>query len=180
MDSRIDDIASLVAGELEAEAVAARHGVSVEQVAQWRDVFLAGFSSTRTGRRALLRRGRFFKLAGVGVAALTLLASRAAFSACAQKLPAGMITFCPNTPAVADDLNRNFLGILDLIKAKVGAVDSPDVTIPGKLSAEGKPVLLDVLFCSADVQSSTCCDSSHKSLQVDGAGMIFACLTYAN
>lgn len=181
MHTKNDDIASLVAGDLEAGVVATRHEVSLEQVAQWKEVFLAGRRASMAGRRMLLRRRRLFKLAGVGVAALALLVSRAAFSACAQKLPTGMVTLCPSMPAVGDDLNRNFLFILDGLKAKIGAVDSPDATIRGKLSAAGgKPVLLDMQFCRSTAQGSTCCGASSVSKQVDSFGGIFACLTYSS
>lgn len=173
MLSKHDDIAALVSGELDAEAVAAKHRASLEQVAVWKEVFLAGMRSAEPRRRSLLRRGPLLRLGGLGAVALVMLGSREAFSGdCPKILPDPLITLCPNRPAKAEDVNSNFLNLTRWLE-KTGAGASKDITTAGAISATkisasgavsalGKPVLLDVTTCVTGSLGGPCCPDGYS------------------
>lgn len=110
-----EDLISLVAGELSAATLASRHGVSEEEVLRWRAAYLAGMR-TAAGVAAATRRPRLGRWAILGAVVFTT----AAF--------AQLVTFQPNAPALASEVNGNFTQLKTWLEAKVGAVTSAGIT----------------------------------------------------
>ena len=46
--------------------------------------------------------------------------------ACAQTLPSPLKTFCPDSPALATDVNANFQGLVTMLTNKAGPLSSPN------------------------------------------------------
>ncbi len=61
-------------------------------------------------------------------AVVPLWASTAWAATCAQTLPAPMVTFCPNNPAVAADVNANFQQLATWVEAKTGTISNTNIT----------------------------------------------------
>ncbi|MBX7100230.1 MAG: hypothetical protein K1X89_21115 [Myxococcaceae bacterium] len=135
-DARIAAVLELLEGRTPAEAVAAKAGVSVAELEGWRDAYVAGLKAgapaQRTRRRRLAAVGATLGLAGVAA-----WCSIAYAATCTQTLPAPLVTFCANNPAVASDINGNFAALVNFVTSKVGAVGNTNVTITGPLVASG-------------------------------------------
>src|SRR4051812_30047418 len=56
---------------------------------------------------------------------------------CTQTLPSGLKTFCPNTPAVAGDVNGNFQQLVTWVQQKVGTVGTNSVDVGGNATITG-------------------------------------------
>lgn len=109
------ELISLVAGEVDATTLAARHGVDVGTVGDWRAAFLAGMRAAEGARSSRTRWGRVLGAVCVVIATVAL----------AQTLT----PMTPDTPARADEVNANFTLLKQWLEAKVGAV-SPNLN-PG-------------------------------------------------
>lgn len=157
MSSRNDDVAALVVGDLDEGAVAQRHGVSLEQVAEWKSVFLAGMRASTAGRRSLERRGTSRRLLGAAAVLLVALVSKQALAGlCGQvTLPAGLATMCPNSPAVAADLNSNFKQLTDWMVTKTGALGDANIVTTGNISGK--------VFTGSNINGATVSASGNSS-----------------
>jgi len=72
----------------------------------------------------------------VAVAVLLPLRSSPAFAqACAQTLPSPMVTFCPDAPALASQVNANLQALVTFLQQKVGTVGNANITTAGTLSS---------------------------------------------
>jgi hypothetical protein len=117
------DLVSLLAGEIDAATLAARHGITEAEALRWREAFLAGMRAS-TGGQAHVRRPRT-RLVMVGVAML----ATAAF--------AQLVTFNADQPALASEVNGNFTQLKSWLEAKVGVVSDPgNITTNGKVIAK--------------------------------------------
>lgn len=122
MKATTSELISLVAGEVDAQTLAARHGVPVEVVTGWRSAFLAGLRSGEAAR-ARPRWSRLF-LAAV------LVVGTFAFAQTLTPMVA-------DQPAKADDVNGNFTLLKQWLEAKVGAVGSNLAAGTGNISTSG-------------------------------------------
>lgn len=107
MKATTSELISLVAGEVDAQTLADRHGVSLEVVTGWRSAFLAGLRSAEAARS----RPRWSRL----VLAALLVVGTFAFAQTLTPMVA-------DQPAKADDVNGNFSLLKQWLEAKVGAV----------------------------------------------------------
>ncbi len=132
------ELISLVAGELDANTLAARHGVDVETVGDWRAAFLAGMRAAEGARVSRTRWGRVL-VAGCVVIATVALAQT-------------LTPMTPDTPARADEVNGNFTLLKQWLEAKVGAVGpglnpgTGNITTTGSISGS-------TLFASGSITS---------------------------
>lgn len=111
------DLVSLVAGEVDAATLAQRHDLTEAEVLRCRSAFLAGLklaSQPRTPRRLRAR---------LAVAAVAVLGTVAFAQA--------LISFAPNSPALASDVNANFNLLKAWLEQKAGPVNSNVVTVSG-------------------------------------------------
>lgn len=122
MKATTSEVISLVAGELDAQTLADRHGVSLEVVTGWRSAFLAGLRSGEAAR-ARPRWSRLF-LAAV------LVVGTFAFAQTLTPMVA-------DQPAKADDVNGNFNLLKQWLEAKVGAVGSNVAVGSGNIATTG-------------------------------------------
>lgn len=127
LERRVEVYVAITEGRLSIEAAAETLGVS-EIACE------AGLEAYRVHRalqaRTWARVGKGVVLATLTVAGASVWWSPPAWAqaACTQTLPAPLVTFCPDTPALASEVNDNFAGVVGFITSKVGAVASPDVT----------------------------------------------------
>ncbi len=134
-DARRDDVLALLSGTATTEELARRHGVSAAEIDGWRSAYVAGL---RDAQALAARPKRARWVAMLGAAAAMLLAVGVSWAqgmpSCAQTLPSPLRTFCADDPALADQVNANFQGVVDLIQRKVGAVSSINVAVDGGMS----------------------------------------------
>jgi len=72
----------------------------------------------------------------VGVAVATALTASPAFAqSCTQTLPSPLITFCPDSPAQAANVNDNTQQLITWLQQKVGTVGSANVTTTGSITS---------------------------------------------
>ncbi len=116
------DLVSLIAGDLDIETLASRHGVTPEEAVRWREAFLAGMRASVSGQ-AMTRppRHRIVMVAGA-------LLATAAF---AQML----VSFNPNEAAMASSVNGNFNLLKTWLEAKVGPVTNTNIVTSGNVTA---------------------------------------------
>lgn len=117
MNSNISksDLVALLSGDVTAQSLAERHGVSIEEVEGWKKAFLLGLAAGAEApvvRRPMKHRAL--------VAAAAVLAT-AAF--------AQLTVFQANSPANAAEVNGNFTQLKTWIENKVGVTSSNDVSI---------------------------------------------------
>lgn len=111
---------AVVEGRLSSTDAAETLGLPVEQLER---VLHA------TKRRRSVRVG--LMVAGVAVVGVVMSAPVFAQVTCAQTLPAPLVTFCPDAPATASDVNRNFQEVLNFLTTKVGPLASGSITATG-------------------------------------------------
>lgn len=112
------------------EELAAQLQVSPSEVAAWQKALDARAPRRPLGRKAMLA-------ALVALVAVSALWSRTGATAgCPDPvppLPAGMTKFCPDTPAVAQDVNQNFASLvawLEKCAGGVGGIGAAALPIP--------------------------------------------------
>lgn len=115
-----EDLLDLLAGRLSEEEVAARHGVTLAEVRRWRALFVDGLSRGAARRRAPLR-------------AVALVAAVVGTYAVAQSL----VTFTPNSPALASEVNANFGALKTWLENKTGPVGGNQLVTDGGVVLAG-------------------------------------------
>lgn len=109
MKATNSELVSLIAGELDARALADRHGVSLDVVNAWRGAYLTGLRAAES-HRSRTRWSRWL------IATALIIATVAV----AQTLT----PMVADQPARADEVNGNFTLLKQWLEAKVGAVGS--------------------------------------------------------
>ena len=129
-----ESILRLLAGEVSAAELAAHHGVTVEEIERWKAAWIAGARSAQQPRR---RSPTTWLVASVLVLGAVAFGSRAAWAAgCASTLPSPLVTFCPNDPALASQVNGNFQALVDGLQQKVGTFGTQTITAPGPVTVQ--------------------------------------------
>lgn len=137
MAHRTQDVLRLIAGTLTVDEVATRHSVTAAQVERWRDDYLWAVDQLASQRAP---RRRFTVLAVVASAALAGVlgfSSDAWAQSCGATLPYGLTAFCPNSPAVATQVNNNFGRVVQLLEQKVGTANTTSVAMTGPVTSSG-------------------------------------------
>lgn len=148
----VTELVQLLSGNLSAQALAERHGVTVELVEREAAAFADGLDARGRPRRAP-------SVVGV-VAAITVVvgvsfAARTAWAqACTQTLPSPMVTFCPDGPALATEVNGNFQQLVTWVEQKVGTVGSATLTT-GAINATSLTATGAVSASSASLGTAT-------------------------
>src|SRR4051794_33086141 len=90
-------------------------------------------------RRWRQTRRRLAVIGGVASVALATFLSAPALAQmmCSPMLPSGLVTFCSDTPARANDVNANFLQVVNWLTQKVGTQGSANVNMTGNLTVTG-------------------------------------------
>ena len=116
------ELIALIEGETTVAVLASRHGVSEQDIVGWRAAFVGGMKAASSGVVVPRRpRARWFAaLAVVGTMAF-----------------AQLTTFTPNSPALASEVNGTFNTLKTWLEQKVGAVNTPNITTTGSVSASG-------------------------------------------
>ena len=115
------DLVSLIAGEIDAATLASRHGVTEEEALRWRSIFVAGMKAGVGGRTASRRLP--YRVMGL----LSAVLATAAF--------AQLAVFSPNSPALATEVNGNFIQLKAWLETKVGPVTNTNITTTGSVTA---------------------------------------------
>jgi hypothetical protein len=140
-EARRQAVLDLLAARVTVDELAEQHGVEPAEVESWRALFLEGLSlGTRPARRVTRPAviAGALALAVIGGSAFLVRQASAGPGPCAPSgFPAKLKAFCPNTPALASEVNGNFQNVVTFIEGKIGQYDSPDVTIVGELSTTG-------------------------------------------
>lgn len=120
-DSRVLAIRRVLASASTVEQEAAALGVSPEVFEGWLD-----FALDSAGKQRRVTRRRVGVVASVLAAGVALVALPRAFAAgtCTQFLPAPLVTFCVNEPAVASEVNGNFKTLADAVIARTGSLSA--------------------------------------------------------
>ncbi|MCA3012722.1 MAG: hypothetical protein INH41_10035 [Myxococcaceae bacterium] len=130
---RVAHLASALQSGRSLEEVARETGHSVREL-ELLSAF-AAVSRAEATRAAARRRWKTIALAAVATVGAVALVSREALAqACAQTLPAPMVTFCPDSPALANVVNANFQQLATWLQEKVGPLGSSNVAITGSLT----------------------------------------------
>lgn len=126
---RLQTVNRAIASGRPLEQLSAELGMSLEELVAWRSVYEAA-------RRDVSRSSKKRWLGAVAAIALVLLTPRVmAAGTCAQTLPAPLITFCADEPALASDVNSNLQQLVNWVQQKVGTVGTADLTTTGNISA---------------------------------------------
>lgn len=171
--NRVDHVVAQLHGEESLEAYAARAGVEVAELREWKSLYLAGGSAAFAPKP---RRWRYALMAAV-VAAALLPASVLAVGTCAQTLPAPLVTFCPDQPAVAAEMNGNFQVLAKtLLDRTGGALDGGSnivQTNTGRLLSTDNIVRVGGTAPTVQLQLDTSSAGSGAGFYVDGSDTLF-------
>lgn len=120
--TRTEAVEALLSGARTPSDLARELNVEPSEVAEW---LVAAERSRRAARR---------RVVGAAVLASCLalgLVGRVALSQgmCMQTLPAPLVTFCPDDPAMASQVNGNFAGVLSLMNARIGPGDAGVIAV---------------------------------------------------
>lgn len=120
--TRTEAVEALLSGARTPSDLARELNVAPSEVAEW---LVAAERARRVSRR---------RVVGAAVLASCLvfgLVGRVAFSqgTCAQTLPSPLVTFCPDEPAMASEVNGNFAGVLTLMNARIGPGDAGVIAV---------------------------------------------------
>ncbi len=134
--SRTEDVLRLICGVTTTDEVARRHGVTAAEVERWRSDYQSAIEKLATAPRRQARVGVMFAATLVAIA-VGSWSTDAWAQSCTQTLPNGLVTFCPDAPARADQVNQNFLREVQLLEQKVGTAGSAAVTMTGAVTSAG-------------------------------------------
>lgn len=120
--TRTQAVELLLSGARTPSDLARELNVEASEVAEW---LVAAERSRRSSRR------RIVGAAVLASCVVLSLVGRVAFSqgTCAQTLPSPLITFCPDDPAMASEVNGNFAGVLSLMNARIGPGDAGVIAV---------------------------------------------------
>jgi hypothetical protein len=141
MLEQLEVLEAVVAGKLNVAQAAQKLGKTEAEVSRQLEVLeLAGALAKRQARVTQRRFNRIAAATAV-VAGLTSMVwvvyPAWAAGACAQTLPLGMNTMCPNAPALASEVNTNFQLLANVIATKTGALDAGTGTTASSLTVNG-------------------------------------------
>jgi hypothetical protein len=144
MNGVTEDVLKLVCGVTTAAEVAVKYDVTEAEVERWRVQHVRAIERLARPRRS--RRTIAWAVAFCACAGLTVgLYSTEAFAqSCQQTLPGPMKTFCPDTPAIADEVNANNRALDTFIEQKVGTVGNANISTTGTLRAGSTTVSGDL------------------------------------
>lgn len=139
---KVDTLEALNAGRMTVADAAQKWGVTEAEVARWQDIYAVSAElSARSARADGARRSRTARRATLTAAvALALVGgvwgSQTAWAqvTCTQTLPAPLVTFCPDSPALASSVNGNLQQLVNWTQQKVGPVGTADVTVTGNFN----------------------------------------------
>jgi hypothetical protein len=135
MPKRLEILEAVATGRLSAEAGAITLGCSTTEVQRSLEVLELAKELSARDRRASRRR----VLGAVAAAGLVgaMFVTRAALAAgsCQQTLPSPLVTFCPDEPALAAEVNGNFNTLATALVNKTGGITGTGITTAGSVSA---------------------------------------------
>lgn len=124
---RLAAIRRVISGSSSLEAEATALGVSPSTLQAWID-----FALDDAGARASRRRLAWLGAAAVAFAGVAVLVSSPSFAqSCGETLPAPLVPFCPNQPAMATTVNDNFRILANAIIARTGNLNAVDAGFVG-------------------------------------------------
>ncbi len=135
MSKRLEVLEAVATGRLSAEAGAATLGRSTAEVQRSVELLELAKELAARDRRASRRRvlGAIALAGLVGVTFVTRTALAA--GSCQQTLPSPLVTFCPDEPALATEVNANFDTIASALVNKTGGFTGNGITTTGTVSA---------------------------------------------
>ncbi len=108
-------------------------GVPVAELELWRAMYEA--TSADAEQRSAKTRVQVVAGLAMALALGTYFLSGDAWAqACPQTLPSPMVTFCPDAPALAQQVNGNFQQLATWVQQKVGPLGSSNVVVNGSLT----------------------------------------------
>ena len=144
MHGQLETLEAVERGSLSADEAALHLGTSADEVRSSLRVLslsrdLAHREITRA-RRAQLRRVAVAGTVAVVFGLLWFSAPALAQVACAQTLPSPLMTFCPNAPALATDVNGNFQGVVNMLTNKTGPLSAPNAITTSAVTVTSGPL----------------------------------------
>lgn len=138
MEQRTEDVLRLICGVTTAAELAEKHGVTPDEVEAWRAEYVTALGRLAQPRSRSRRWAAPVMLAATGLAVLIGLGSSDAWAqSCPQTLPSPMVTFCPDAPALASQVNGNLSQLVTWVQQKVGTVGTANVTTTGTVTSNG-------------------------------------------
>jgi transposase-like protein len=130
---RVDTLSAALRSGRSLSELSAELGVPVTELELWRAMYEA--TQQEAERRAAKTRVQMVAGLAVALALGTFFFSGDAWAqSCPQTLPAPMITFCPDAPALAQQVNGNFQQLATWVQQKVGPLGSNNVVVNGSLT----------------------------------------------
>lgn len=173
MKLRLAAVLQVLEGHASVEAVAALHGVTAAEVEAWRALYLTGLRHGAAAQDPSPRARRLSRKAGLAVAGLAALIGGAAW--------AQLVTFTPDTPALASQVNANFNQLRVWLEQKVGPVgpavrvaSTEDVGVLGTAGAVvvGTATALNLGLDTDEIQARNANGTSPLTLQRRGGDLI--------
>ena len=116
------DLLDLLRGSTTEAALAAKHGVTTDEVSRWRVAYVGGLEAA-SRRRPRQGRALLTAIAALGVVLLAREARSGTCSSPSAFLTAlGLSWFCPDEPALAAEVNGNFEKLGAIVQQKLGTL----------------------------------------------------------
>lgn len=130
---RIDTLSAALRSGRSLADLSAELGVPLTELELWRAMYEA--SQQEAERRAAKTRVQVVAGLAVALALGTFFFSGDAWAqSCPQTLPSPMVTFCPDAPALAQQVNGNFQQLATWVQQKVGPFGTSNVVVNGSLT----------------------------------------------
>jgi hypothetical protein len=169
--NRVEHVVAQLHGEESLEAYASRAGIDARELREWKALYLAG------GASAFAPRSSKKWLAAAVVAFALIPASVFAVGTCTQTLPYPLVTFCPDSPAVAQEMNGNFAALAKAVIDRTGAPLDGGANIvqtnTGRLLSSDNVVRLGGNAATVQLQLDTNSAGSGAALFVDSSDTLF-------
>lgn len=153
-------IIDVLAGHITPSEAGEILGITADEVLAQKALYLDGaaHATARTAEPFRLPR-RFFHV----VAPLAAMAAFVGFvgvarsqpGACTQTLPAPMVTFCPQAPARAGEINGNFQQLVTWVQGKIGTLSAPGVTTTAVTATTVNATTVSATTVSAPTMAAT-------------------------
>ena len=165
-NERLSVLAQLSDARLTLAEAALALGATEARTLELLETYTLSRDTAQAEQAASQRRTRRAVLSAASLAALLvapwLISPAWAQATCAQTLPAPLTTFCPDSPALATQVNGNFQAVANWISNKAGPLTSSTITTPG-LTVSGASSLANVTVSGA---------SSLANVSVSGASSL--------
>lgn len=130
---RVESLSAALRSGRSLSDLSAELGVPVSELELWAAMYEA--TQAQAEQRAARTRVQVVAALAATLALATFFFSGEAWAqSCPQTLPAPMVTFCPDAPALAQQVNGNFQQLATWVQQKVGPLGNGNVVVNGSLT----------------------------------------------